>query len=212
MLNCYNTCRHNGHDGNEVPRQALINARLHKNNAKTLIILRLQVNNFTWNFFNGLQKEEKNNINSVITTSLKPGEIEKRRCKRLGLSDFRDKRPLITVSLKLESTIKPRAKRRHVVPTCVISVCEPLSADTRGSMSMGRYGRSELRRTGTVRQSSTNKSFMCCLCKPLCKLFKPGKPQAALLPKTNATRLKDSLAANAYCFDFCRVRFRVGNA
>ena len=44
--------------------------------------------------------------------------------------------------------------------TWLTSVCDPFRADTRGSINIGRYGSRELRRTGTVRQSSTNKSFM----------------------------------------------------
>lgn len=54
-------------------------------------------------------------------------------------------------------------------------VWEPLSADTSGSMSMGRYGKRELSRTGTVRHSSTNRSFICCLWRPLCSIFKPKR-------------------------------------
>jgi len=57
--------------------------------------------------------------------------------------------------------------------TWLISVCEPLRAETSGSISIGRYGNRELSRTGTVRHNSTNRSFICCLCRPLCRLFRP---------------------------------------
>lgn len=54
---------------------------------------------------------------------------------------------------------------------------DPFRADTKGSISMGRYGSSELSLTGTVRHSSTNRSFICCLCSPDCRLFKPTTNQ-----------------------------------
>jgi hypothetical protein len=66
-----------------------------------------------------------------------------------------------------------QACHRRFCHTWLMSVCDPFKADTRGSISIGKYGSSELRRTGTVRQSSTNKSFICCLCKPLWRLFRP---------------------------------------
>jgi hypothetical protein len=43
----------------------------------------------------------------------------------------------------------------------ILRVCDPLRADTNGSINIGRYGNKELRRTGTVKHNSTNKSFMC---------------------------------------------------
>jgi len=69
-----------------------------------------------------------------------------------------------------------------------MSVCDPLRAETSGSMSIGRYGSRELSLTGTVRHSSTNRSFICCLWRPLWRLFKPTINQSiSLHPSVDKT-------------------------
>ena len=79
---------------------------------------------------------------------------------------------LSSVSLKNKTDLQNHFGEGEKL-TWLTRVCDPLRAETNGSMSMGRYGSNELSRTGTVRQSSTNRSFMCCLWRPLCSWFKP---------------------------------------
>lgn len=53
----------------------------------------------------------------------------------------------------------------------LISVWELLRADIRGFINMGRQGRREFRRIGTVRYSLTNRFFMCWRWRLFCRLF-----------------------------------------
>lgn len=85
------------------------------------------------------------------------------------------------------------SSREDSTRTWLMSVCEPLRADTKGSISIGRYGSSELSLTGTVRHSSTNRSFICCLCSPDCRLFRPTTNQPSYWLNINCKSNKPNI-------------------